>query len=341
MARKAARRTSGPVAPGPRALVSAPPGRIATAVGALLIAAAGIAAYSTSFRGVFVYDDGPAIVNNGHLRTLWPLGQAMTTPPEVTTSGRPVAALSFALNYAFADPDVRDVMTPAQGADAGSAAERYLRNLWGYHLVNLAIHLAAALTLFGIVRRTLERPALANRYGPVSTPLACATALVWAVHPLQTESVTYIVQRVESLMGLFYLLTLYCAIRALPSRPASRYWTMGAIAACALGMGSKEVIVSAPLVVWLWDYVFDVDRRSRRPLYVGLASTWIVLAALVLSETRPRSVGFSLGWPWWAYLETQAGVIVHYLRLAILPSPLVFDYGWPRADSLAAFAPQA
>jgi protein O-mannosyl-transferase len=84
-----------------------------------------------------------------------------------------------------------------------------------------------------------------------------------------------------------------------------------------------------------------VDQRRRRPLYIGLAATWVVLAALVYSETRPRSVGFSLGWPWWAYLETQAAVVVHYLRMAIVPSPLVFDYGWPRAESFAAVAPQA
>ena len=78
-----------------------------------------------------------------------------------------------------------------------------------YHAGNLLIHLLAALTLFGIVRRTLLLPALRDRFGGASTGLAAAAALIWALHPLQTESVTYIVQRAESLMGLCYLLTLY------------------------------------------------------------------------------------------------------------------------------------
>ena len=78
-----------------------------------------------------------------------------------------------------------------------------------YHAGNLLIHLLAALTLFGIVRRTLLLPRCATGSAGASTGLAAAVALIWALHPLQTESVTYIVQRVESLMGLCYLLTLY------------------------------------------------------------------------------------------------------------------------------------
>ena len=89
--------------------------------------------------------------------------------------------------------------------------------VWGYHAFNLAIHLLAALTLFGIVRRTLTLPALAPRFARASTALAFCIALLWALHPLQTESVTYVIQRMESLMGLFYLLTLYCFIRAASS----------------------------------------------------------------------------------------------------------------------------
>jgi tetratricopeptide (TPR) repeat protein len=140
-------------------------------------------------------------------------------------------------------------------------------------------------------------------------------------------------------MGVFYLLTLYCAIRALDGRHRAG-WTTAAIAACALGMGSKEVMVSAPLIVWLWDWSFAAGR-PRWPLYAGLAATWLVLALILLNEVRPHSVGALLGWTPWSYVVTQAGVVAHYLRLALVPTPLVLDYGWPRAASVVAVAPQA
>src|ERR1035438_1270270 len=107
---------------------------------------------------------------------------AFWPPIDTSASGRPILNLSLAANYAV----------------GGTA-------VWGYHAVNLAIHVLAGLTLFGIVRRTF-----APRTGAAAVFVAFLAALLWALHPLQTESVTYIVQRAESLMGLFYLLTLYC-----------------------------------------------------------------------------------------------------------------------------------
>ena len=315
---------------------------------AAAIVAAGFFAYANSFSGAFVFDDTPAIVDNPHIRALWPLTRSMSAPPEVTVSGRPIAAFTLALNYAFAPAGVRDVMTPAA---PHSIDARYRRNVQGYHAFNLAIHLAAALTLFGVVRRTLLSPRMRDRFGRAATPLAFAVALVWAVHPLHTESVTYIVQRVESLMGLFYLLTLYCAIRAWNATgTSSRRWSVAAIGACALGMGSKEVMVSAPMTVAVWDFVFlsgrrpkaDGHNRTRRwPLYAGLASTWLVLVFAVYFERRGQSVGFVLeGWTPWTYLLTQSEVIVHYLVLAVVPLSLVIDYGWPKVMSLSAVWPE-
>lgn len=139
-------------------------------------------------------------------------------------------------------------------------------------------------------------------------------------------------------MGLFLLLTLYCAIRAYGER--RRMWTALAVLSCALGMGSKEVMVVAPLVVIAWDWFFGNGLRSGRGLYAGLAATWVVLAINVWSEGRPASVGFGFEeWPWWRYLATQAGVILHYLRLAVVPWPLVLDYGWPPVQSVVAALP--
>ena len=182
--------------------------------------------------------------------------------------------LSLALNYAVGGCDVL-----------------------GYHLTNLAIHLAAALLLFGIVRRTAATfPGL--RQGPTApaTFIALAIALLWAVHPLQTESVTYIVQRAESLLGLFYLLTLYCFLRGAASDRAI-FWYAGSVLACLLGMATKEVMVSAPLVVLLYDRTFLAGSvgeawRRRWAYYLALAVTWLLLAWLVAQTALlPRFYG--------------------------------------------------
>jgi tetratricopeptide (TPR) repeat protein len=280
-----------------------------------LIVVAGLAAYSNSFTGVFVLDDEPAVAQNAHLRSLWPLTTSMSAPSGTTLSGRPVAALSFAIDHALS---------------GGSLA--------GYHSTNLLIHLAAALLLVGITRRTLLTPPLRDRFSGAATPLALIVALLFVVHPLQTGSVTYIVQRVESLMGLLYLATLYCAIRALDASGRARLlWTGAAVLACALGMGTKEVMATAPLMVMLWDRLFATDeKRPRRSLYLSLAATWVILAVLVAGGHRSSAVGFGFAeWPWWRYLMTQAEVVTHYLRLSVVPDPLVLDYEWPAAASVA------
>ena len=118
-------------------------------------------------------------------------------------------------------------------------------------------------------------------------------------------------------------------------------------------MGSKQSMVSAPLIVWLWDRIFGPEVRNetcashnwsvRWRLYAGLAATWMILAALVAAERWPHSIGFNReGWTPWTYLLTQMGVIVHYLRLSLVPAPLVLDYdGWPMARSVLEVAPYA
>lgn len=262
--------------------------------------------YWNSLNAGFVFDDFPAIVENPHVHSVLPLSRSLTSPPEVPTAGRPVASLSFAVNYAQGGGDP-----------------------WWFHATNLAIHVAAVLVLFGVVRRTLETPRLAPGFGRASASLAFSIALLWAVHPLNTQAVTYVVQRVESLMSLFLLLTLYFAIRG---------DKVLAVACCALGMATKQTMVGAPLVVLLWDYVFA--SRMRWKFYAALGATWAVLAILLVASTRPHSVGAIEGWTPMSYLLTQGGVILYYLRLAFVPSPLIFDYDWPPvASGLDAFGP--
>jgi len=289
-----------------------------------LIALATLAVYGNSFKGVFVFDDLSGIMENASLRQLWPPGRPLSPPAGGdTVSGRPLLNLSLALNY---------------------AASGYA--VWSYHAVNLAIHLGSALLLFGILRRTFRLPALPPAWAAGATPRAAAVALLWAVHPLQTESVTYVIQRAESLMGLLYLLTLYCMLRGASSARGTR-WYLGAVLACLLGMASKEVMVSAPLIVLLYDRTFLAGSfraawRRRARWYVALAGTWLLLAWLVVaSGHRGDTAGFQAGIRWWAYLGTQCGAIAHYLRLCVWPHPLVLDYGLGTARGIGAIAPYA
>jgi protein O-mannosyl-transferase len=312
-----------------------------------VLVAAVCVAYIPSFSGAFVGDDIDAIVTNPHVRSLWPVHRAITAPPNTTAAGRPVVALSFAFNYALAPDDAREVWTPP---DVGTAAQGpdhpYYRNVWGYHAFNVAVHVAAALALFGVVRRSLELPALRDRFSGHAIHLGFASALLWALHPLNTAAVTYIVQRAESLMGLFLLLTLYCSIRSTETARSRWRWIAAATTACGMGMASKEVHVVAPILVALWIWILrpgeSLLERGRIQLFGSLAATWLLLLWLVLGDVRSESVGFGLsGWTSGVYLRTQAEVILHYLRLAVVPSPLVFMYDWPPASSWAAVALQA
>ena len=289
------------------------------------LVAAGLAAYHNSFSVPFVFDDIPAIVENASIRNLWSLGDVLApgTPGGVTTSGRPVVNLSLALNYALS------------GSAVGS-----------YHAANLAIHLVAGLTLFGLVRRTLLTPRLRDRFGAAALPLAFCTAALWLLHPLQTESVTYVVQRAESLVGLFFLLTLYCFVRGAGPDGRTR-WMVGAAVACALGMATKEVMVSAPLIVLLYDRTFlggtfRAAWAARARWHGVLAATWVLLGLLVVGTAgRGGTAGFGTAVSSWSYALTQCRAITSYLGLSLWPHPLVFDYGLGTVRELTTVLPQA
>jgi hypothetical protein len=201
--------------------------------------------------------------------------------------------------------------------------------------------------LFGVVRRTLEMPRLRPWAGDDATGLALTISLVWMVHPLLTESVNYLSQRSELLMGVCVLLMLYGAIRSVGSR-APGLWEVVAIAACALGMASKEVMVIAPLLVPVYDRtVLGLPLRQaigqRGRLYACLTATWLILAGLVAVYHPGQATHVVAGnLDAWRYATTQSAVIVHYLWLTIWPSGLVIDYAdWPLAQRLAEVAPQA
>src|SRR5436190_6840705 len=314
-------------------------------VAALVISLALV--YGRALDAPFVFDDHDAIARNTSIRSLWPLiGTDEHRGPlnpvrDLPTSARPLVNYSFALNYHFGG-----------------------LNLAGYHVVNIVIHFLTAILLFAIVRRTLRLPYFRGQFDSVAGCLALAAALLWSLHPLHTEAVIYTTQRTELMMAWFYLATLYCSLRywsTLPipfkerqregssvvvdhARPGSHrvLWLTLAIVACLCGMLSKEVMVSAPLIVLLFERTFVTGsfaqslRRSWH-LYLGLALTWIPLVVLSADSPRSFSSGFHLCDNIFVYWFTQCKVLLMYLKLAVWPWPLRCAYELPHVDTIVTF----
>ena len=281
----------------------------AALAGAAIVLAA-ILAYANTFQVPFLMDDLIGFRLLAAPKVGKSLGDLLL-PHNSLAGGRPLLNLTFALNQAWSGPEV-----------------------WSYHLVNLVIHASAGLALFGVAWRTGRLLRAANPGMSAGAPVAAGAfiALLWTVHPLQTEAVTYLSQRAESLMGLFYLVTLYGFIRSQQSAHPGR-WLWLSAAACFCGMATKEVMVTAPFLVLLYDRTF-VSRSFReavakRPVYYSaLAASWILLAGLMCSPSAgARGVGIDAGVGWASYLLTESRVVVLYSKLALWPAPLVFDYG--------------
>jgi Flp pilus assembly protein TadD len=273
--------------------------------------------YRDSLYGPLIFDDEYTIRINTHVRSLSGIWGAAFGTPHSTLTSRPVSAATFVINFHFGQ-----------------------LNVFGYHVVNLAIHLICTLLLWGLVRRTLIAPNVDERVRPAAPWLATLVALLWSVHPLQTEAVEYITQRTTLLMGMFMLATLYGAARSW-TLPHSARWQAMAVACCALGMGSKEDMVAAPLLIIAYDATFFAaswkDAFARRgKFYMALASTWILLVAFIAMGPSNPTTGLhgKLSITSWEYLLTQARAITRYLRLAFWPRPLILAYDWKKSTSV-------
>lgn len=305
------------------------PASLAFPVLALLLAC--LTVYANSLSAPVVFDDRVTLFENPQLREWWNPAVVLFPARELPVAGRPLVNLSFALNYAA----------------GGFAVE-------GYHLVNLLLHVACALLFGMVVLRTLLLPRL-TAWQPMAAPIAWGAALVWAVHPINSEAVNYLSQRSESLMAVALLTTLYASIRA---RHASRRgtWHSVAVTSCLAGMACKETMIVAPLLVWLHDWTFarpdhsepyhEGHARPRRdgrwarwPLYAALASTTLLLGALQWTRPRSFSAGFTSGVDTWTYLLNQAPLLIRYGRLMVWPMDLVANYGAPVPLSLGQVLP--
>ena len=291
---------------------SAPPRRVDPRIwlGAAALVLLGALAYANSLAGVFIIDDYYTIVDNPDIRMPLSASLARSSWGESAVLGRPLVALTFAINYSLHGLDVA-----------------------GYHIGNMAVHLLCALVLFGLVRRISH-----------SVVFAFVCASVWMLHPLNSEVVNYISQRTESMMALFYLLTIYASVRAhAAARPWP--WIVAALLACALGVLSKQSMITIPLAVLLVDYTLFYDSfraaiRSRWWFYLGVtvATLGPGLTTLYLSPTS-NAVGLGSGPSPWLYLLNQSVIITRYVRLSVWPSDLVTEYGYPVTYSLMDVLP--
>lgn len=296
--------------------IATPPASLTAVILALCIGAV----YMSAIDAPLIFDDVDTIIRNKSIVSLWPLvGTAerrgpLNPPANIPTSARPLVNFSFAINYFFGGLDPR-----------------------GYHAVNVGLHFLATMLLWAVIRRALQLPYFCGRFDSSAGWLALGATLIWALHPLNTEAVIYATQRTELMMAVFYLATLYCSLRywtAGSARTPRTTWLSLALFACLAGMASKEVMVSAPLIILLFDRTFisgSLPKALRRswPFYAGLAGTWILLLLLVLPGQHSRWAGSPVGVPihiWWL---TQTKVLLLYLKLVFWPWPLLIHYQLP------------
>jgi protein O-mannosyl-transferase len=263
--------------------------------------------YRNTFNAPLIYDDYSSIIENMSIRHLNNWHDLITLPQNPGIAWRPLANISFAISYAISG-----------------------LNPWAYHVMNLLIHAIAGLTLFGILNNTFDSNLFNNTIKNNANYLSVIIALIWSFHPIQTQTVTYISQRTESLMGLFYLLSLYCFIRA--KKNEYQKWLILSVTFCYLGSLCKETIATAPFIIYLYDKTF-ISKNFIEPLktraiyYILLSSHWILLALLMSSLKVHGAVGYGIGISSYTYALTECKGLLTYILLSFWPHPLIFDRG--------------
>ena len=284
----------------------------------LLIAILTFLVYSNTFHASFHFDDTPSIVENYTIRNL-------NNAPGMLINNRGIATATFAINYAIGG-----------------------LNVVGYHIVNLAIHITNSIFVYFLVFLTLTRIDMGTDLKSVpnrAKQIAVYTALLFAVHPIQTQAVTYIVQRMEILASMFMLIGLLVFIKgAGASKTSSRVLLYGAVAVSYwLGFHSKEMAITLPAVLFLYDYCFlssgDMNKvKARLPLYLVLIAMLAFFATRTLTglqETPGGSAGFNVqSITAKEYLFTQFNVLIYYITLLFVPINQNLDYDFPVSKGL-------
>jgi tetratricopeptide (TPR) repeat protein len=301
-----------------------------------LMAVVVILIYAGTLTTPFIFDDLPNIFENPHIRvpslSFENLAWAGFQSP---IGSRPVANISFALNHYF---------------------NGY--NPVGYHLVNILIHLACGVFLYGLAKATLQTPALRSRYEKFGW-IPFLAVFIWLVHPLQTQSVTYIVQRMNSMAAMFYVLSMLCYVKFRVAAVAWKKWTL--LAGCALAailafgtkeitatlpilaFGTKEITATLPVFIVLYEWYFfqDLNRQWawRNFLLLGGGCLLFIIIALVYVDFEPARILSGYGIRDFTpaqRLLTQSRVVVFYISLMLWPNPsrLNLDHDFALSYSL-------
>lgn len=290
-------------------------------VAVVLIGIIATAVYSNSFDCSFHFDDTHAIVENYTIHR-FDLNKILFN------SNRPILDLTLAVNYHFGKLDV-----------------------FGYHLVNLLLHISNGIMIYFILLWTARLPAVRPNYEDRSYRIALYASLIFVVHPVQTEAVTYLISRSEVLASSFYLLTILLFIKAFKGggageavgARASILYLAGAFLASCLGMGSKQIAATIPVTLLIYDFYFLSDGNLKTlgghyKAHLAMFSTLAVVIYVSGADMQKfvafdyaKEVPTPYGEPLtsWHYFLTQLHVIPYYIKLLFIPTNLNLDYDWP------------
>ena len=280
-----------------------------------VIAGMVLIAYANTFTASFHFDDNPSIIENSTIRHV--TGENILA---ILKGSRPVVYLSIMLNYQL------------NGL-----------NVIGWHVFNIGTHVTNSIFVYLLILWTLTLPTFGKAYADKAKWMSLFGALLFGVHPIQTESVTYIITRSELLAACFYLATFLFFIKGATT---GRFgYVIGMLVTSLLSMSSKEWAVTLPALLLLYDYLFIAEGKvkpvlSRWYVYVLIALPWVlVLKNLDLtSKGGAAGVGFNLvsntGITPVTYMLTSLNVIWTYVRLLLLPINQNLDYDYPVAKTL-------
>jgi tetratricopeptide (TPR) repeat protein len=274
----------------------------------LLLLAAGVIAYWNSFDVPFVFDDFTTIQSNSSVQ----FGDSLARIPS-NLWFRTLLYMTFAGNYVVGG-----------------------QNVWGYHLVNLLLHLLNAVLIYILAKKILSR---ASTPFPANV-LAFLASAFFLVHPVQTESVTYISSRSELLSTFFYILAVLLFVRKRPEKIGFGFSLIIA-AILVLALGVKETTISLPAALLVYDFVFLSNGEIRRVLsrwrfHVTFIAGGVAAAIYLVTFGNLRgSIGtVAAGIEPFSYLLTELRVIVRYIQILFLPIGLNLAYDFPISDSL-------
>ena len=264
--------------------------------------------YSNALESPFIYDDLSNIKGNPNIRlTNLTLENVKRAGFGDRFSNRPVALISFALNYYFNRYDVT-----------------------GYHLINILIHIITGLLLYFFLKTTLNLPSVHSRH-KTSRWIPLIAVLLWLVHPVNTQSITYIVQRMNSMAAMFYILSflLYVKGRLVGVKWKKQLLFSVCILAGALSLGSKEIAATLPFFIFLYEWYFFQDLSGQwlkqHVLHIIAIFIVVIIGAFIYLGAHPfekilagyAGYDFTLG----QRLLTEFRVVVFYVSLLLFPYP--------------------